>query len=156
MGPDIEKVINELSLRMRLIRAMQEDQEAEGSLSEREVLILQQLAEQGPLSVSQIASAWPNVSESTISTTLTRLWQKKKLVSKTISPDNQRVTIIALTDKGRAELQTVFKHRNERFNALFRAIDVTEEEKEVLVRVCRRGIQYLDKFLGIKRDTSLK
>jgi len=156
MGPDIEKVINELSLRMRLIRAMQEDQEAEGSLSEREVLILQQLAEQGPLSVSQIASAWPNVSESTISTTLTRLWQKKKLVSKTISPDNQRMTIIELTDKGRAELQIVFEHRNERFNALFHAINVTEEEKEVLVRVCRRGIQYLDKFLGIKRSESPK
>ena len=150
MGPDLEKALHELSLRMRLIRAMQEDQQPEETLTERESLIIQQLAEQGHMSVSQIAEAWPNVSESTISMTLTKLW-KNKLVSKTISPENQRVTLVALTDKGHGELENIFKQRSERFQALFKAIQVTPEEKEVLIRICQRGVEFLDNVLGFGR-----
>jgi DNA-binding MarR family transcriptional regulator len=147
MGPDLEKAIHELSLRMRLIRAMQEDQQPDQALTERESLIIQQLAEQGPMSVSQIAETWPNVSESTISMTLTKLW-KRKLVSKTIHPDNQRITQIDLTDKGREELDQILEHRSQRFQALFKAIQVTPEEKEVLIRICQRGVAFFDTILG--------
>lgn len=147
MGPDLEKAIHELSLRMRLIRAMQEDQQPEEALTERESLIFQQLAERGPMSVSQIAEAWPNVSESTISMTLTKLW-KRKLVSKTISPENQRITLVDLTEKGRDELASILRQRSERFQALFSAIRVTPEEKEVLIRICQRGVIFLDNVLG--------
>lgn len=150
MGPDLEKAIHELSLRMRLIRAIQEDQQPDQTLTERESLIVRQLAEQGPMSVSQIAETWPNVSESTISMTLTKLW-KRKLVSKTIHPDNQRVTQIDLTDKGQAELAQILRQQSERFQALFQAIQVTPEEKEVMVRVCRRGVSFLDNVLGLGR-----
>jgi DNA-binding MarR family transcriptional regulator len=147
MGPDLEKAIHELSLRMRLIRAMQEDQQPDQALTERESLIIQQLAEQGPMGVSQIAETWPNVSESTISMTLTKLW-KRKLVSKTIHPENQRVTLIDLTDKGREELDQILQHRSERFQALFQAIRVTPEEKEVMIRICQRGVAFFDTILG--------
>lgn len=148
MGPDLEKAIHELSLRMRLIRAMQEDQQADQALTERESLIIQQVAEQGPMSVSQIAETWPNVSESTISMTLTKLW-KRKLVSKTIHPDNQRITQIDLTDKGREELDQILEHRSQRFQALFQAIQVTPEEKEVMIRICQRGVAFFDTILGL-------
>lgn len=147
MGPDLEKAIHELSLRMRLMRAIQEDQQPDQALTERESLIIQQLAEQAPMSVSLIAEAWPNVSESTISMTLTKLW-KQKLVSKTISPDNQRVTLVDLTDKGRDELAKILRQRGERFQALFSAIRVTPEEKDVLIRICQRGVAFLDNVLG--------
>jgi DNA-binding MarR family transcriptional regulator len=147
MGPDLEKVINELSLRMRQIRAMQEDQNPKGTLTERESLILQQLSEKGSLHVSQIAQVWPDVSESTISIMLTKLW-KQKLVSKTISPDNQRVTLVDLTDKGRAELTKIFEQRRHRFQMFFDAIQVTPEEKEVLIRVFQRGVSFLDQLLS--------
>lgn len=150
MGPDLEKAIHELSLRMRLIRAMQEDQRPEETFSERDALILQHLAEQGPMSVSQIAEAWPNVSESTISMTLTRLW-KRKIVSKTINPDNQRVTLIDLTEQGRDEMDKIYRQRKERFQALFEAIRVTPEEKDVLVRICHRGVEFLDAALETGR-----
>jgi DNA-binding MarR family transcriptional regulator len=146
MGPDLEKVINDLSLRMRQIRAMQEDQNPKGALTERESLILQQVSEHGPLPVSQIAQVWPDISESTISITLTKLW-KQKLVSKTISPDNQRVTLVDLTDKGRTELTKILEQRRQRFQVFFDAIQVTPEEKEVLVRVFERGVSFLDQTL---------
>ncbi len=148
MGSNLEKAVGDLSLRMRLMRALQEEQAGKGALSERETLILQQLAEQGPVSVSQIADAWPNLSDSTISMTITKLWREHGLVTKTINPDNQRVTIIELSEKGKAELAVIMNQRNERFQAMFDAMNVTPEEKEVLVRVCERGVAFLDKLLG--------
>ena len=155
MGPDLEKVIHELSLRMRLIRAIQEDQNFSGALTERESLILQQLSEQGPLTVSQIARLWPELSESTISITLTKLW-KHKLVSKTISPDNQRVTEVDLTDKGREELGKILEQRRQRFQMFFDAVQMTPDEKEVLIRIFNRGVSFLDEMLSKNRGTKNK
>lgn len=147
MGPEFEKAINELSLRMRMIRAIQEDNAPGGALNERESLILQLLGERGQMTVTQIAEAWPNVSESTISMTITKLWRKHGLVSKTISPENQRITLVELTNKGKKELQTILAHRNERLKALFDSICMTDQEKEVLIDICQRGVKMLDQFL---------
>ena len=148
MGPELEKAIHELALRMRMIRAIQEDVAPAGALTEREALILHLLDERGQMTVTQIADAWPNVSESTISVTITKLWRKLELVSKTISPENQRVTLVELTDKGKAELETIFKQRNQRIKALFDSINVTDEERQVLISVCQRGVKVLDQFLS--------
>jgi len=147
MGPELEKAIHELALRMRMIRAIQEDTAPAGSLTERESLILQLLNERGQMTVTQIAEAWPNVSDSTISMTVTKLWREFGLVSKTISPENQRITIVELTDKGRAELETIFKQRSQRIKALFDSINLTDDEKQVLISVCQRGIKMMDQFL---------
>jgi DNA-binding MarR family transcriptional regulator len=151
MGPELEKALNDLSLRMRLIRAIQENQKPEDTLTERESLILQHLAERGTMTVSQISEAWPNFSESTISMTLTKLW-KRKLVSKTISPENQRITHVNLTDKGRNELDQIFKQRRERFQALFDAIKLSDHEREVFIGICRRGVACIDQLLGKKSE----
>ncbi len=156
MGPDLEKAIQDLSLRMRMIRAIQEDQAAEGALSEREALILQQLADQGSMSVSQIADCWPNVSDSTISMTITKLWRKRGLVTKTINPENQRVTMVELSEKGKAELGGIMKQRTERFQALFKAMNVSDEEKQMLINVCQRGVVFLDKMLGFEKVSHTK
>ena len=151
MGPELEKAIHELSLRMRLIRAAQEGDSSE-TISEREALIMQQLLERKTMTVSEIADSWPNVSESTISMTITRLWRDKKFVSKTINPENQRVTIVELTEKGKNEIEKHLEQRSERFNALFHAINVSSEEKEVLIKVCQRGARFLDNYLGLKKN----
>ncbi len=148
MGPELEKAVHELALRMRMIRAIQEDIAPAGALTEREALILHLLDERGQMTVTQIANAWPNVSESTISMTITKLWRELGLVSKTISPENQRVTLVELTDKGKAELGMIFKQRNQRIKALFDSINVTDEERQVLISVCQRGVKVLDQFLS--------
>ena len=148
MGPELEKSVHELALRMRMIRAIQEEMAPAGALTEREALILHLLKERGQMTVTQIAEAWPNVSESTISMTLTKLWRELGLVSKTISPENQRVTLVELTDKGRAELETIFKQRSQRIKALFDSINMTDEEKQVMISICQRGVKVLDQFLS--------
>ncbi len=155
MGPELKKAIQDLSLRMRLIRAAQEG-EASTNLTEREALILQQLLERSEMTVSEIAESWPNVSESTISLTITRLWREKGLVSKTIKPDNQRITLVQLTDKGRQTIQKYLEQQTERFNALFHAIHVTPEEKDALIRICTRASKFLDEYLSTMQNQPSK
>lgn len=152
MGPDLEKGIREISLRMRLLRAMQEERSHSDDLTERDVMILELLKEQGRMTVSQIAAAEPNVSDSTISTNVTRLWRDKKMVSKTIGPENQRITVVELTDKGKKAVELVNKHRAERFQALFEAIKVTDDEKQVLIKVLNRANTFFDKYLGLDKS----
>jgi DNA-binding MarR family transcriptional regulator len=148
MGPELEKAIHELSLRMRMIRAIQEDSAPDGALTERESLILQLLKERGQMTVMQIAEALPNVSESTVSMTITKLWRKLGLVSKTISPENQRITLVELTAKGEVELEKIFDQRSQRLKALFDSINMTDQERQALVSVCQRGVKALDELLG--------
>jgi len=149
MGPDLEKAIHEISLRMRLLRAIQEEESPFQDLTERDEMILSLLNERGRMTVSQIAAADPNVSSSTISTSITKLWRDKKLVSKTISPENQRTTIVELTEKGKKAVEIINQQRTERFQVLFDAIKVTDDEKEILIKVLTRAIAFFDKHLGL-------
>jgi DNA-binding MarR family transcriptional regulator len=135
---------------MRLIRFMQEEKEMVEELSERDILLMQLIAERGTMTVSEIAAAYPTVSESTISTSVTKLWRDKELVSKTISPENQRTTLVELTDKGKQVLAEVMKNRGRSYNALFHAIQVTNDEREVLIRICQRAVQYMDEHLDLR------
>ena len=151
MGPDLEKGIHEISLRMRLLRAMQQEKSYLEDLTERDERILGLLAERGRMTVSQIAAAEPNVSSSTISTGITRLWRDKKMLSKTVSPENQRTTIVELTEKGKQTVELINKQRAERFQLLFDAIKVTDDEKEVLIEVLNRAIAFFDKHLGLNK-----
>ena len=156
MGPELEKSIYEISMRMQLLRAMQEDKSSTESLSERDEMILSLLSERGEMTISQIAACDPTASDSTISTTITKLWRDKKMVSKTISPENQRTTIVELTDEGRKAIETIKQQRAKRFNTLFQALEVSDDEKEVLLRVNLRAIAYFDKYLGLNKDNDKK
>ncbi len=150
MGPDLEKAIFEVSLRMRLLRAMQEETGSLENLTERDTMILELLNDQGKMTVSQVAAAAANVSDSTISTNITKLW-RQKLVSKTVSPENQRTTMVDLTDNGKKAIDKVNRQRLERFQMLFKAIQVTDEEKQVMVRVLGRAVNFFDKHLKLTK-----
>jgi len=152
MGPDLEKAILEISLKMRLLKAMQEDKSPLENLTERDVMILQLLNERGKMTVSQIAAADPSASDSTISTNITKLWRDRKMVSKTISPENQRTTIVELTEKGKKAIEIINKQRSERFNTLFHAINVTDDEKHVLLNIVTRAIAFFDRHLGLNKN----
>lgn len=156
MGPDLTKAIHEISLRMRLIRAGQEDKSASEGLTERDIIILELLNERGKMTISQIAQAYPSISDSTISTNVTRLWRDDKMVSKTISPENQRTTIVELTDKGRKAIGLVKQQRAERYQTLFTAINVTADEKEVFTKILTRAIAFFDNYLGLNKASSKK
>jgi len=147
MRPKVTEAILGLSNKMLAMKAIQEDKHNPGFISEREFLILSQLQEKGKMTVSEIAEAEPSVSFSTISTDITRLWREKKMVTKTVDPDNQRSTIVELTEAGRKAVELRQKQRQERFQRLYDALDTTRQEEEVLLDVVTRAIQYFDNFL---------
>jgi DNA-binding MarR family transcriptional regulator len=156
MGPDLTKAIHEISLRMRLLRAGQEDESASEGLTQRDTLILELLNERGRMTISQIAQAYPTISDSTISTNITKLWRDNKMVSKTISPENQRTTIVELTDIGRKAIELVKQQRAERYQTLFDAINVTDGEKEVFTKILTRAIAFFDNYLGLGKAPANK
>jgi DNA-binding MarR family transcriptional regulator len=153
MPIELGKLVDELSMRMRLLRAAQENTSKTEDLSERDILLLELLNGRGRMAVSEISAAYPNVSESTISMNITKLWRNKKLVSKTINPDNQRVTFVELTEKGRELLKVIKQHRRERLAALFHAMEFADGEREVLERLTARAIAYFDKYLGLDKNS---
>jgi DNA-binding MarR family transcriptional regulator len=152
MPVELGKLIDELGMRMRLLRVAQEGGSESENLSERDVLLLELLNGRGRMTVSEVAAAHPNVSESTISTNITKLWRNQKLVSKTINPDNQRVTFVELADKGRQVLRVVKQQRSERLATLFRAMEFADGEREVLQRLAARAITFFDEYLGMKKN----
>ncbi|MCF7954465.1 MAG: winged helix DNA-binding protein [Phycisphaerae bacterium] len=148
MENNLVKVISELSLRMRLIKSIQEDKSSSSELTDRELLLLELLDKAGTMTISQIAALYPNVSESTISTTITKLWRDRKVVSKTISPENQRVTNVELTEKGKKELKVYAEHQVFRYKALLKAMQITASEGEVLFEVMSRAVKVFDSHLS--------
>jgi DNA-binding MarR family transcriptional regulator len=153
MPIELGKLIDDLSMRLRLVRAAQEGMSQNEDLSERDILLLELLSSRGKMAVSEISAAYPNVSESTISTNITKLWKNKKLVSKTINPENQRVTFVDLTDKGREVLSVIKQQRGERMAILFRAMKFSDEERTMMEQVVARAIEFFDEHLGLKKNS---
>ena len=99
------------------------------------------------MTVSGIVNAIPNATDSTISINVTKLWREKRMVSKTKNPENQRTTIVELTDTGKKTIEVYNKQKTERFKALFQAIEVNDEERVVLTNVLDRAIKFFEEYL---------
>lgn len=155
MEAELIKAMRDLTLRMRLLKANQEEQVGQACLTEREVLILELLHKNGPMSVSQLSLADVGASDSTISSTITRLWRDRKLVTKTISPENQRTTIIGLTDEGRNIVDIINTQRNERFKTFYEAINLSCDEEEAMLNVLHRAINFLDERLELRKEIKI-
>ena len=153
MPVELGKLMDDLGMRLRLLRAAQEGASRTEDLSERDILLLELLNSRGKMAVSEISAAYSNVSESTISTNITKLWKNRKLVSKTINPENQRVTFVDLTDKGRELLSVIKRQRGERMTTMFRAMKFSDEERAMMERVVARAIDFFDEHLGLKKNT---
>lgn len=150
MISNLGNAIEELTLRMRQIKASQQDVSSK-PLTERDEMILVLLEEKGPLAVSQIADAVSIASFSTISMNITKLW-RDKMVSKTICPENQRVTIVELTEQGRHTAQLLKAQRADRFKMLLQALKLTNDETEVFVKVLTRAISFFDESSGLTEN----
>lgn len=155
MKNKLSHAISELSLRMRLIKSLQEEKSSSEELSDRDMLLLEMINKAGKMTVSQIASLHPNISESTISTTITRLWRDNKVVSKTIDPDNQRVTNVELTEKGKKQLEIYASHQEERYKAMFAAMQMSDDEAEVLLNIVSRALKVFDSKLSQDKAASM-
>ena len=119
MAEVTETMIYEMAFRVRLYIASKFSEDRRlNDLSEREALLLELVGTMGSLSISEIGNFYPKVSSSTISTTITKLWKDKKLVDKRILPENQRITTVNLTEKGRSVLEQIKQNQSDVFKTV--------------------------------------
>ena len=154
MKNDTEKLIYDMAIRVRLYIASKVSEQKVGDLTERETLILELVGMRGNMSISEIGSLYPTVSNSTISTTISKLWKDKKLVDKRILPENQRVTTVSLTEKGEKVLEEIKRTQSEVFSTVTVSLGLAPDQVQYFQEILENAISFFDKTLGLSLDGS--
>ena len=149
MKKNTEKLIYDMAFRVRLYIASKISEQKVGDLTDRETLILELVGMKGNMSISEIGNLYPTVSNSTISTTITRLWKDKKLVDKRILPENQRVTTVSLTEKGQKVLEEIKRSQSEVFSTVTVSLGLSPDQVEYFQEILENAISFFDKTLGL-------
>ena len=145
-----ETMIYEMAFRVRLYIASKFSEDKRlNDLSEREALFLELVGTVGSLSISEIGNFYPKVSSSTISTTITKLWKDKKLVDKKILPENQRITTVNLTEKGRAVFEQIKENQSDVFKMVTASLGLSAKQGESFQHILKHAIGYFDEMLGL-------
>ena len=152
MGKSTESLIYEMAFRVRLYMASKISEQKVGDLTDRESLIIELIGMKGSMSISEIGSLYPTVSNSTISTTITKLWKDKKLVNKSILPENQRVTTVTLTEKGEQILKEIKRTQSDVFGTISLSLGLSPDEVESFHDILRNAISFFDKTMGFEAD----
>lgn len=149
MQKTTEMLIYEMSLRVRLYMASKELERRVEDLTERESLLIELLGLKEEMSISEIANLYASVSNSTISTTITKLWKDKKLVDKKILPENQRITVVSLTEKGKKVLEEIKKRQSVVFKTVAKSLGLSQEENVYFRDILENAIKFFDENLGL-------
>ena len=152
MKKNTELLIYDLAFRVRLYMASIISEKKVGDLTDRESLILELIGMKGNMSISEIGSLYPTVSNSTISTTITKLWKDRKLVDKTILPENQRVTTVTLTEKGQKILSEIRRTQSDVFSTVTVSLGLSPDQVEYFQDILEHAFGFFDKTLGLKLD----
>ncbi|CAB1084037.1 hypothetical protein D1AOALGA4SA_11573 [Olavius algarvensis Delta 1 endosymbiont] len=146
-----EMMIYDMAFRVRLYIASKLSEEKRvHDLSDREALILELIGTKGNMCISEISNFYPRVSNSTISTTITKLWKEKKLVDKIILPENQRITTVRLTDKGRDMLEQIKLKQSDVFSTVAKSLGLNREQNESFHRILASSIGFFDELLELR------
>ena len=146
-----EKMIYEMAFRVRLYIALNLSEEKRvHELSDRETLFLELIGTKGSMSISEISHFYPKVSNSTISTTITRLWKEKKLVDKHILPENQRITTVSLTANGRKIFDQIKMKQTGVFRTVAKSLGLTAGQHESFFQVLENAIGFFDNLLDLR------
>ena len=156
MGKSIESLIYDMAFRVRLYMASKVQEQKVGDLTDRESLIIELVGMKGSMSISEISSLYPSVSNSTISTTITKLWKNKKLVDKRILPENQRVTTVTLTEKGKQILEEIKHTQADVFGTISVSLGLAPDQTEAFQEMLENAIDFFDETMGFKLNNSIK
>ena len=154
MKKSTEALIYDMAFRVRLYIASKVSEKKVGDLTDRESLILELVGMKGSMSISEIGSLYPTVSNSTISTTITKLWKDKHLVDKRILPENQRVTTVTLTEKGEKLLKEIKRTQSDVFSTVTVSLGLSPDQVEYFQEILEHAIGFFDDILGLKHADS--
>lgn len=151
MSEVTEMMIYDMAFRVRLyIASKLMDAKRIHDLSDRESLLLELVGTKGSMSISEICNFYPRVSNSTISTTITRLWKDKQLVDKKILPENQRITMVDLTEKGKKVLRQIKQTQSQLYKTVAASLGLTVEQSEHFQHVLDNAIGFFDELLELR------
>ena len=150
MEKNTEKLIYDMAFRVRLYIASKISEQKVGDLTDRETLILELVGMRGNMSISEIGNLYPTVSNSTISTTITKLWKDKKLVDKKILPENQRVTTVTLTEKGKQILTEIKRTQADVFSTISVSLGLSPDQVGYFHEILENAITFFDDTMGLK------
>lgn len=146
-----EMMIYDMAFRVRLYIASKLVEEKQiHDLNEREALLLELVGTKGCMSISEICRFYPRVSNSTISTTVSRLWKERQLVEKKIYPENQRITTVNLTEKGQKVLDQIKQKQSHVFKAVTASLGLSADQSENFQQVLGNAIGFFDDLLGLE------
>jgi DNA-binding MarR family transcriptional regulator len=150
-----EMMIYDMAFRVRLYLAskLHEDKRIQ-DLNDRETLLLELVGTKGSMSISEICNFYPRVSSSTISTTITRLWKDKQLVEKKILPENQRITTVNLTEKGKRVLGQIKSKQSHVFKTVTASLELSADQGESFQQILGNAIGFFDDLLGLDLNDS--
>ena len=153
MKKNTELLIYDMAFRVRLYIASKISEKKVGDLTDRESLIIELIGMKGNMSISEIGSLYPSVSNSTISTTITKLWKDRQLVDKTILPENQRVTTVTLTEKGQKILSEIRRNQSDVFSTVTVSLGLSPDQVGDFQEILEHAIGFFDKTLGLELDS---
>ena len=152
MKKNTELLIYDMAFRVRLYIASKVSEKKVGDLTDRESLIIELIGMKGNMSISEIGSLYPSVSNSTISTTITKLWKDKQLVDKRILPENQRVTTVTLTEKGQKVFSEIRRTQSDVFSTVTVSLGLSPDQVGDFQEIIEHAIGFFDKTLGLDLD----
>lgn len=152
LAADLVRLICEVSLLLRLSREAEVPQDKTTDLTERDKLVLELLGKRNRVRVSDIAKALSTVSESTISTGLTKLW-RKGLIEKSSDDADQRITVIELRTEGEKALERITENQTAVYRMLLEAIKISAGERVILEKLIPRAIAFFEEILERARQS---
>lgn len=150
MGKSTETLLYDMAFRVRLYMASKVSEQKVADLTDRESLIIEMLGMKGSMSISEIGSLYPAVSNSTISTTITKLWKDKKIVDKKILPENQRVTTVTLTERGEQVLEEIKRTQAGVYSTIAVSFGLSPDQVDSFHDILKNAINFFDDTLGLK------
>jgi DNA-binding MarR family transcriptional regulator len=76
-------------------------------------------------------------------------------VDKKILPENQRVTSVSLTERGRQVLAEIKRTQTEVFRTINESLDLTPDQEESFQKILKNAIGFFDETLGLKLNDRL-
>lgn len=140
--------IARLSIKMRIYRAVQTAGTETGELKDRELLILEILRMQGPMSMSDLLRYFSGVRQSTLSTDVKRLRAELDLVDMKVDKNDMRIHLIELSKKGEEKVKESQAQRAKTYHPLATAIGDDPDELALLNSVVERAIRLVDQELS--------
>ena len=152
MSKNIAALMYETNLRARLFRTSNGAGNHVVALTQRERLLVELIGMRDNMSISEISQLCLTISNSSISTTITRLWKDRKLVEKRILPENQRITNVSLTAEGRSVLKAIKESEFEVYKTIAESLGLSPEEDEYFKAFIENAIKFFNHKLGFKME----